>query len=78
MRLTLFFCLFRLRSLCFLSVCFITFCYVGVGCYLNMKQDKRGVEACPNYEFWADLPSLLKDGCTFFTSPCRGGGYGRV
>lgn len=25
----------------------------------------RGIEAFPNYEFWMDLPALVKDGITF-------------
>ncbi|KCV73423.1 hypothetical protein H696_00960 [Fonticula alba] len=27
--------------------------------------EKRGLEAIPNYEFWCELPSYLVDGCRF-------------
>lgn len=36
--------------------------YVIVGClYKSQKQGMRGMEACPNYEFWnSTLPGLVK------------------
>lgn len=48
----------------------IVFCFafvyvVGGQLYLRYREEKTGVDACPNYEFWREIPSLVRDGCVF-------------
>jgi len=53
--------------------------YVAVGCvYKRKRQGQTGMEACPNVEFWRDLPVLIKDGFSFTYRKLRGlcGGSG--
>ena len=33
-----------------------------------MQKKSAGLEAIPNYEFWVDVPNLIKDGATFCMS----------
>jgi len=47
--------------------------YVAVGCvYKRKRQGQTGMEACPNIEFWRDLPGLIKDGFSFTFRKLRG------
>jgi hypothetical protein len=40
--------------------------YITAGClYGYKKKGSKGIEACPNIEFWKDLPHLIKDGTLF-------------
>lgn len=40
--------------------------YLAAGIGWNYTQrDARGLEMCPNIEFWKALPNLVKDGCLF-------------
>ncbi len=51
--------------------------YVTVGCvYKRAAKGASGSEACPNVEFWRDLPSLVSDGFKFTLAKlsCRKGG----
>eukprot|EP01086_Lenisia_limosa_P008049 TRINITY_DN286_c0_g8_i1.p1 TRINITY_DN286_c0_g8~~TRINITY_DN286_c0_g8_i1.p1 ORF type:complete len:256 (+),score=85.80 TRINITY_DN286_c0_g8_i1:93-860(+) len=55
--------------------------YAGVGIGLNYRKGVTGPAAFPNKEFWAGIPSLVKEGCSFFASKTfkRGsGGYSEV
>lgn len=51
--------------------------YVCIGCVVNWKL--RGAttakEMFPNYEFWAALPSLVKDGALFVVHGFKKGDY---
>lgn len=47
-------------------------CYLLIGIIVNIKKnEKSGSEALPQYEFWKDLPSLLKEGCGFCISKIK-------
>ncbi|XP_008554204.1 uncharacterized protein LOC103575971 [Microplitis demolitor] len=37
-----------------------------------------GLELIPNYEFWSDLPGLVRDGVTFTLSGCSAVSYERI
>jgi len=40
--------------------------YVAAGCvYKRKRQGLTGMEACPNVDFWRDLPGLVKSGFSF-------------
>ena len=42
------------------------FVYIVAGMVVNYKKyDKTGVDSIPQRAFWASLPGLAKDGCTF-------------
>jgi len=63
----------------FLIIFFVGFfVYVLAGCiYKRTKVGASGMEACPNIDFWRDLPSLIKDGFRFTwhkLRSCCGGG----
>lgn len=54
---------------------FADFTDIVLGCVYNIKtKGMSGVQACPQYEFWSDIPSLVKDGCSFTMSKIRGEG----
>jgi hypothetical protein len=47
------------------SVCgLVTYFVVGI-IIKRVKFDKTGLEMIPNYNFWKDLPFLIKDGVLF-------------
>jgi hypothetical protein len=53
--------------------------YVIGGCvYKSQKQGTRGIESCPNIDFWKALPGLVKDGFSYtfnmIRSGCKSGG----
>jgi len=53
--------------------------YVIGGCvYKSQKQGTRGVESCPNIDFWKTVPGLVKDGFSYsfnmIRSGCKSGG----
>jgi len=54
--------------------------YIIGGIIYNIKvKSATGIEVLPNYAFWKDLPSLLKDGFAFtFGKMCGRGGYQKV
>lgn len=56
--------------------------YFGGGfAFLHFRQQKQGREAIPHVEFWASLPGLVKDGCSFCISKIRGtsaGPYSKI
>jgi len=52
--------------------------YVLAGCiYKSQKQGTKGVESCPNIDFWRELPGLVKAGCSYtfnmIKSGCKSG-----
>jgi len=58
-----------------------TFVYVLGGCiYKRKKLGLSGNEACPNYDFWKEVPVYVKDGFRFvFVNKCkRGGTYNQL
>ena len=58
--------------LIFAFCCLSTYLLFG-SIYKVRKEDKRGVDALPNIEFWKDLPSLIKEGALFVFRCCGGG-----
>lgn len=49
--------------------------YVALGClYKTKKVGTTGMESMPNIEFWRSFPGLVKAGCMFAKSGCKGGG----
>jgi len=66
----------------FLIIFFVSaFLYVTIGCiYKRKKQGTTGIEACPNIDFWRELPGLVKDGikCTLSGFKRGGGSYETV
>jgi len=48
--------------------------YVIVGCTYNRVKGAGWRESCPNYEFWSDLPGLMKDGFLFTKAKLTGKG----
>ncbi|XP_074655141.1 uncharacterized protein LOC141908823 [Tubulanus polymorphus] len=68
-------CLNRLSvgSVLLITLTFLTATYLLVGCLYNKTvYNSSGCELIPNYTFWSELPSLIKDGYLFFISPCLG------
>ncbi|XP_064649200.1 uncharacterized protein LOC135501200 isoform X3 [Lineus longissimus] len=62
-----------LGSIILITGAFLLFTYLLVGVLYNRAvYNSVGRELLPNYEFWADMPSLIKDGYLFFISPCLG------
>jgi len=52
------------------------FLYLVAGWIYKRHKGASGVvDACPNVEFWRDLPSLVKEGCLFTWSKMRGQSY---
>jgi len=50
--------------------------YIAVGCgYKRHKKGLVGMESFPNIDFWRQLPVLVKEGCLFTWSKCRGQTY---
>jgi hypothetical protein len=45
--------------------------FIGGALYLHFVKGQRGSELIPNYEFWRDLPGLVKDGCSYFVLRVR-------
>lgn len=46
--------------------CVCTFVYfVGGYAYKMKTEGATGTEAIPHYEFWADIPALVLEGCTY-------------
>jgi len=57
----------------------LTLVYIAAGClYKNRKQGAHGIEACPQYEFWKDVPGLVKDGFRFTISGCKKKNYTQI
>ena len=49
--------------------CLVLVLYIAGGCYWNRrKHGLAGTQACPQVDFWRDLPSLVIDGNVFFWS----------
>jgi len=49
--------------------------YFGAGiAYMRFKNHAEGINMIPNLEFWAALPSLVKDGVMFLVGKVRGRG----
>ncbi|XP_076434768.1 uncharacterized protein LOC143274741 [Babylonia areolata] len=53
---------------------FVLFIVYWVGGFLFMKFVRRaeGLEVIPNYEFWKEIPLLIRDGVTFTLRGCKG------
>ncbi|KAF7265862.1 uncharacterized protein LOC143198053 [Rhynchophorus ferrugineus] len=45
--------------------------FLGGGLILYFARGARGVEVIPNYDFWASIPGLVKDGTIYILSGCR-------
>lgn len=45
--------------------------FVGGALYLGIVRGAKGKEMVPNYEFWADLPALVRDGTLFCVRGCK-------
>lgn len=52
--------------------------YCAVGGFMNHRKGATGADLCPNRDFWAGLPGLVKDGFGFTIAKIRGciGGSG--
>lgn len=62
-----------------LFVVFATLYFVGGAVALRLLRGAAGREMIPNYDFWVDLPNLVKDGMTFVINGCRSTpGYDRI
>jgi len=49
------------------------FLYVAIGCAVCIKKyERRGLDACPHKDFWAAIPGLVKDGCSFTVGKLKG------
>ena len=48
------------------------FLFISGMLYNKAVHQAQGREIVPHYDFWADLPSLIKEGYLFFISPCLG------
>jgi len=44
---------------------------VGGVLYLYVIRGARGIEMIPNYEFWTELPGLIRDGVLFLLNGCK-------
>ncbi|KAK7109997.1 uncharacterized protein [Littorina saxatilis] len=55
-------------------VFFVFFIVYWVGGFLFMKFVRRaeGLEVIPNYEFWKEIPLLIRDGIAFTARGCKG------
>jgi len=52
----------------------VSFVYVVGGCvYKSQKQGTKGVESCPNIDFWRELPGLVKAGFSYTFNMIRSG-----
>lgn len=45
--------------------------FIGGYLFKYIMQGSRGFEAFPHYEFWTDLPALVRDGVHFLQNGCR-------
>ncbi|ENN70493.1 hypothetical protein HUJ04_007936 [Dendroctonus ponderosae] len=45
--------------------------FVGGGLIMYFARGARGVEVIPNFDFWASIPGLVKDGLVYVLSGCR-------
>lgn len=45
--------------------------FIGGYLFKYIMQGSRGFEAFPHYEFWTDLPGLVRDGVHFLQNGCR-------
>ncbi|XP_021922901.1 uncharacterized protein LOC110831330 isoform X2 [Zootermopsis nevadensis] len=45
--------------------------FVGGAVALRLLRGAEGRELIPNYDFWVDLPNLVRDGMTFVLSGCQ-------
>ena len=53
------------------------FVYLAGGYFYNSSQKGlAGTDAIPNIEFWRELPTLVKDGCSFAYGKISGSGGG--
>ncbi|XP_015116868.1 cation-dependent mannose-6-phosphate receptor [Diachasma alloeum] len=52
--------------------------FIGGAAILIYCRGAVGRETIPNYEFWADLPALVRDGVTFTLSGCSAVSYERI
>ncbi|KAJ9583314.1 hypothetical protein L9F63_022331 [Diploptera punctata] len=50
---------------------FVTTYFVGGAIALKLLRGAEGREMIPNYDFWVDLPNLVKDGTTFVFNGCQ-------
>jgi len=46
--------------------------FIGGALFMKFARGASGKEIIPNVEFWADLPSLIKDGFMFIVNKARG------
>jgi len=49
-----------------------SFVYIVVGCIYNHRKGAAGMEKCPNFGFWRDVPGLVKDGFAYTWAKLRG------
>ncbi|XP_063988590.1 uncharacterized protein LOC135168395 [Diachasmimorpha longicaudata] len=52
--------------------------FIGGALILIYCRGAVGREIIPNYDFWADLPALVRDGVTFTLSGCSAVSYERI
>ncbi|KAK0072416.1 hypothetical protein PV325_011392 [Microctonus aethiopoides] len=79
-------CLIRLKSLGLStgSVLVILLCvfsslyFIGGAVALKVFRGAVGLELIPNYDFWSDLPGLVRDGVAFTFSGCSIVSYERI
>lgn len=45
--------------------------FLGGGVIMYTARGARGVEVIPNFEFWASLPGLMRDGLVFILNGCK-------
>lgn len=50
---------------------FATLYFVGGAVALKLLRGAEGREMIPNYDFWVDLPNLVRDGATFVFNGCQ-------
>lgn len=63
-------------SIVLASVCVLYFIF---GVMMRRRLGSRGVESIPNHAFWAELPSLVRDGAYYLLIACKGSrGYSYI
>ncbi|PSN53026.1 hypothetical protein C0J52_01150 [Blattella germanica] len=50
---------------------FVAIYFIGGAIALKLLRGAEGREMIPNYDFWADLPNLVRDGTVFMFSGCQ-------
>jgi hypothetical protein len=61
-------------SIFLIIVLVVTVVYVVGGCiFKTQKQGTKGIESCPNIDFWRELPGLTKDGFSYTFNMIRSG-----